>query len=64
MLAEYDKIAVRENSAVTMLHDWGLINCVGQVLDPTLLLDSEEWKRLLVNETDSRKYEGPQIRNL
>ena len=58
MLAEYDKIAVRENSAVTMLHDWGLINCVGQVLDPTLLLDSEEWKRLLVNETDSRKYEG------
>ena len=41
-----------------MLHDWGLNNCVGQVLDPTLLLDSEEWKRLLVNESDSRKYEG------
>lgn len=58
MLAEYDKIAVRENSAVKMLHDWGLNNCVGQVLDPTLLLDSEEWKRLLVNECDSRKYEG------
>lgn len=58
MLAEYDKIAVRENSAVKMLHDWGLDNCVGQVLDPTLLLDSEEWKRLLVNECDSRKYEG------
>ena len=58
MLAEYYKIAVRENSAVTMLHDWGLNNCVGQVLDPTLLLDSEEWKRLLVDESDSRKYEG------
>ena len=58
LLAEYDKIAVRENSAVTMLHDWGLNNCVGQVLDPTLLLDSEEWKRLLVDESDSRKYEG------
>lgn len=58
MLAEYDKIAVRENSAVKMLHDWGLNNCLGQVLDPTLLLDSEEWKRLLVNECDSRKYEG------
>ena len=58
MLAEYDKIAVRENSAVTMLHDWGLTNCVGQVLDPTLLLDSEEWKRLLVDESDLRKYEG------
>lgn len=58
MLAEYDKIAVRENSAVTMLHDWGLNNCVGQVLDPTLLLDSGEWKRLLVDESDSQKYEG------
>lgn len=58
MLAEYDKIAVRENTAVNMLHDWGLNNCIGQVLDPTLLLDSEEWKRLLVNECDSRKYEG------
>ena len=55
MLAEYDKIAVRENSAVKMLNDWGLKNCVGQVLDPTLLLKSEEWKSLLVKDTDLQK---------
>lgn len=56
MLAGYDKIAVRESSAVTLLHNWGLKNCIGQVLDPTLLLDKHEWKELLVTEADNRKY--------
>lgn len=56
MLASYDKIAVREKSAVTMLHDWGLNNSVGQVLDPTLLLDKSEWEQLLVKREDSVKY--------
>lgn len=56
MLAEYDKIAVREKSAVELLDNWGVKNCVGQVLDPTLLLDMNEWKNLLVKETDNRKY--------
>lgn len=58
MLAEYDKIAVRENSAVELLHSWGLHNCIGQVLDPTLLLDMNEWKKLLVKEDDAKKYAG------
>ena len=58
MLSEYDKIAVRENSAVTLLHDWGLHNCIGQVLDPTLLLGKEEWKHLMVKDTDCNKYAG------
>lgn len=56
MLAGYDKIAVRESSAVKMLHDWGLKNCIGQVLDPTLLLDKEQWTDLLVTKADRRKY--------
>lgn len=41
MLASYDKIAV-ERTAVEMLNEWGLENSVGQVLDPSLLLDKSE----------------------
>ena len=58
MLAGYDKIAVREKSAVELIDGWGLTNCVGQVLDPTLLLNKEEWKKLLVKESDTDKYKG------
>lgn len=58
MLAGYDKIAVRENSAVELIEGWGLTNCVGQVLDPTLLLNKEEWKKLLLKESDTDKYKG------
>lgn len=58
MLSAYDKIAVRENSAVTLLKEWGLHNCVGQVLDPTLLLTKEDWTNLLIRKTDYRKYIG------
>lgn len=56
MLSEYDKIAVREKSAVSLLEEWGLDNCLGQVLDPTLLLNSKTWKDLLVSKHDSQKY--------
>lgn len=56
MLGEYDKIAVREKSAVSLLEEWRLDNCLGQVLDPTLLLDSKTWKDLLVLKHDSQKY--------
>lgn len=58
MLAEYDKIAVREKSAVELLDCWELKNCFGQVLDPTLLLDRNEWKKLLVKDDDTIKYAG------
>ena len=58
MLAEYDKIAVREKSAVELLDSWGMKNCIGQVLDPTLLLDRDEWKKLLVKDDNTRKYAG------
>lgn len=58
LLAGYTKIAVREKSAVALLNDWGLNNCIGQVLDPTLLLSKDEWKKLLVSDLYSRKYSG------
>lgn len=45
-LSQYDAIAVREDAAVKTLQDWGL-NCVGQVLDPTLLLTGEEWEAFI-----------------
>ena len=58
MLAGYEKIAVREKSALELIDGWGLKNCVGQVLDPTLLLNKEDWKRLLVIESDNDKYKN------
>ena len=56
MLASYDEITVREDSAVQMLESWGAKNCYGQVLDPTLLLSADEWIDLLVYEEMQIKY--------
>lgn len=42
LLSTYDNIAVREDSAVQLLNEIN-INCIGQVLDPTLLLTGKEW---------------------
>lgn len=55
MLASYDKIAVREKTAVEMLNEQGLENSVGQVLDPSLLLDKSEQMNLIVNKNDFDK---------
>ena len=41
-LATYDAVSVREASAVELLHNMGVPST--QVLDPTLMLDKEEWK--------------------
>ncbi|MBR6123931.1 polysaccharide pyruvyl transferase family protein [Candidatus Saccharibacteria bacterium] len=46
MLASYDKITIRENSALLFIEKWGLKKCYGQVLDPSLLLSSGEWKEM------------------
>lgn len=48
-LSKYDAIAVREDSAVQLLKDMH-INCLGQVLDPTLLLTGYEWQNFIVNK--------------
>lgn len=46
MLSSYDAIAVRENNAVELLRSWN-IPCVGQVLDPTLLLAGDDWDKYI-----------------
>ena len=46
MLRRYDAVAVREDSAVKLLEGMG-IGSLGQVLDPTLLLSSEDWSRYI-----------------
>lgn len=56
MLVSYDKITVREDSAVQMIEAWGAENCRGQVLDPTLLLNVDEWTDLLIDEKMQAKY--------
>lgn len=43
-LSRYDDIAVREDSAVKLLEEWGF--GAKQVLDPTLLIDASEWEKL------------------
>ncbi|MFR8837562.1 polysaccharide pyruvyl transferase family protein [Bacteroides nordii] len=47
LLSEYEKISVRESFGIKALNQLGLIN-VQQVLDPTLLLNKEEWKSIAV----------------
>lgn len=46
MLRGYDAVAVREDSAVKLLETMG-VPCEGQVLDPTLLLNSEQWGKYI-----------------
>lgn len=41
-ISRYSKVAVREESAVEMLKELGILS--EQVLDPTLLLSSDEWE--------------------
>lgn len=57
MLAAYDKIAVREDSAVKLVEKWDGTNCVGQVLDPSLLLSGDEWRQLFgLKENKDEQY--------
>lgn len=51
MLTQYDAITVREDSAVKLLHNWN-IACKGQVLDPTLLLDSQQWSKYIEKDIE------------
>lgn len=51
MLRQYDSLTVREDAAVKMIKDWGLPE-PKQVLDPTLLLNKDEWSDL-ITEADS-----------
>ena len=56
LLTDYYGIEVRENTALDLLHQMG-VNCVGQVLDPTLLLTGEEWNKWIKKKKNvQRKY--------
>lgn len=56
LLLRYNAIAVREKSAVELIKMWQLNNCVGQVLDPTLLLNRKEWLNLIPLKNYAQKY--------
>lgn len=56
LLSSYNKITVREKSALNLLTDWN-VKCYGQVLDPTLLLNPTEWEIY----TDKRTIVGDYI---
>ncbi len=55
LLSRYDAIAVREDSAVSLLRQMG-IECAGQVLDPTLLLTGDEWGEYIKRNIVKGKY--------
>lgn len=57
MLSRYDAISVRENSAVDTLSAME-ITAVGQVLDPTLLLDEAGWRKYM---PDAPSVKGPYV---
>lgn len=45
-LSKYSFITVREDTALKMLKQWD-IPCIGQILDPTLILTGKDWDRLI-----------------
>lgn len=59
LLKKYSSILVRENSALEILDGYG-IKEAKQVLDPTLMLDKDEWEKLITKKDDeynsNRKY--------
>lgn len=55
LFKNYDKIAVRESSAVSLLNDWN-IPCAGQVLDPTLLFSGTDWSHRYITKEISKRY--------
>lgn len=54
LLKKYKHITVRENVGVDILRDMGLES--EQVLDPTLLFDSEEWNKYTSDRFKKKKY--------
>lgn len=54
LLSEYDKVAIRENSGVEIAKKMGIDAM--QVLDPTLLLNKEEWNEIIAEKITDEKY--------
>lgn len=55
LLQKYKYIAMREKSGVEILTELGINNGI-QVLDPTLLLDKNDWKDLISSKYEGKKY--------
>lgn len=55
MLKRYDAISVREKSGVDIIRKLGIEN-VTNVVDPTLLLNGDDWRRLSSNKHKDEKY--------
>ena len=53
LLKRYQKVAVREDSAVSFLKELDV--CAEQVLDPTLMIDAQKW-RTLAKTKKTKKY--------
>lgn len=54
-LRKYDELLVREDSALQILQSLGFKNS-SQVLDPTLLLNSEQWKKYIGSKKINKDY--------
>lgn len=54
LLKKYDAISVREQSAVDLLSSMGIPSTL--ILDPTLMLKAEEWKKIAVKVEIDRPY--------
>lgn len=55
LLQKYSSLAMREKSGVEILEKLGIENGV-QVLDPTLLLDKNDWNSLISEKYKGKKY--------
>ncbi len=55
LLQKYKHIAMREKSGVEILTELGINNGI-QVLDPTLLLDKNDWNDLISSKYEGKKY--------
>lgn len=54
LLKKYESISVRESSAVNILKELGIKST--NVVDPTLLLSGDEWRKLSSNKFKNEKY--------
>ena len=55
LLQKYSDIAMREKSGVKILEDLNIGNGV-HVLDPTLLLNKQDWKKIISDKYKNKKY--------
>lgn len=55
LLSKYSYLSMREKSGVEIVNDLGFNNAIN-VLDPTLLLNKEDWGKLASNKYKNQKY--------